>query len=169
MEFLIAASLSDGHCGPATDARYVSIRRSLSEFAKRVGAAPQRGHQEDPRAAARPLQDHAAGDPVRHAGRDPGARGSASPHSTRTRCSTSITSCSRSIGAGRTIGWRTRSHRRDVDGARLDLPHRDHRVQRALDPQLADPSAAVPTFCGSPASWPRATASSCWRRCTTRC
>ena len=43
-------------------------------FAKRVGAAPSWATKTDPRDAARPLQDRPAGDPVRHAGRNPGRR-----------------------------------------------------------------------------------------------
>ena len=169
MEFLIAAVLSDGHCGPDNpmlDA-YNSGDPYLA-FAKRVGAVPRdatkKSHAEvrdrykvvllatQYGMQAETLAARAGVSTLR------GAR-DARPASRGVRA---ILAVVRRLAAARA------ADRRDAHGDGLDLSHRHHRAQRALDPQLAGAIDAAPTFCGSPASWRRGTASGCWRRSTTR-
>ena len=164
MEFLIAASLSN-------DPVMLEFYRSdpYLSFAKRVGAAPSSATKQTPRAAARPLQDRPAGDPVRHPGRDPG-RAARRLDLRRARDDQPASRAVRGVLAlvGRLAGACAR-HRRDVDAARLDLPHRHHSSSTRAQSAIFQFRAAAPTFCGLPASGPPGTACACWRRCTTRC
>ena len=104
MEFLIAASLSDGRCGSINNMlnMYVCGDPYLS-FAKRVGAVPSTASRcpsricRDRSENMRSLCNTAAR--RRHWRRD-----LASQALKRTRCSSNIASCLLSIGNGRTIG-----------------------------------------------------------------
>ena len=61
MEFLIAAVLSDGHCGPnQPDARHLQQRRPLFEFRQARRGRAERRHQEDARRCPRQIQGRAA-------------------------------------------------------------------------------------------------------------
>ena len=137
MEFLIAASLSDGHCGPVNNMldMYRTGDPYLS-FAKSVGAVPQSATKKSHADGARPLQDHAAVDAVRPFGGRRWRRGSTSRHSTPTRCSASTASNSHNTGPGRMTTSTTRCRPALVRTAlRLDLSHRDRGGgQRPLDP-----------------------------------
>ena len=150
------------------DARILS-RRSLPVLCQAGRRSSELGHQADPRAAARPLQDRPAGDPVRHPGRNPG-RAARRLHLRRARDDQPASRAVRGVLAlVRRLAGACARHRRDVDAARLDLPHRrspsSTRAQFAIFPSRA----AAPTFCGLPASGPPVTACACWLRCTTRC
>ena len=129
MEFLIAASLSDRHCGPINNMldMYLSGDPYLS-FAKRVGAAPstatknshaavrdkykvmllamQYGMQSETLAARLGVSTFEA-----HAMLQPASR-----------IICAILAMVRRLGAARI------ADRRDADRFRLDLPHRNHRV-----------------------------------------
>ena len=164
MEFLIAASLSN-------DPVMLEFYRGdpVSVVCQAGRRSSELGHQAHPRAAARPLQDRPAGDPVRHPGRNPG-RSAWRLHLRRARDDQPASRAVRGVLAlVRRLAGACARHRRDVDAARLDLPHRHHRVQRALNPQFSSSGQPAPTSCGLPASGPPGTACACWRRCMTRC
>ena len=137
MEFLIAA-LSDRTAIPM-HARVVPHGDPYLSFAKRVGAAPSSATKQ----THEPVRDrYKTGLLAIQYGMQAETLARAARRlrpSTRTRCSTSTTSCSRVLALVGRLG-RACAHTGVMwTAARLDLPHRHHRVQRALDPQLSDP------------------------------
>ena len=93
MEFLMAAVLSDGHCGPVN--RMLDAYRSgdpYLDFAKRVRRRAAHSHQKNARAAAVQVQDYDARHAVRHGGGHTWRAALASRTSSRKRCSINIAS-----------------------------------------------------------------------------
>ena len=109
MEFLIAASLSDGHTGPVNN--MLDMYRSgdpYLAFSKSVGAVPQTATKKSHEAVRDKYKIMLLAVAVRNCRRKHWPAGSVSRRLKHTKCSPSITSNSRSIGPGLTIGYSTR-------------------------------------------------------------
>ena len=108
MEFLIAASLSDGHCGPVnnmldmyrTGDPYLSFGKASEPYRRRL---PRNRTLQCATATKSCCWLRSTECPRRH-----WPRGSRSQLSRPTKCLDSIVSGFHSIGPGPTIGWRTR-------------------------------------------------------------
>ena len=138
MEFLNAAALSDGHCGPTNPMldMYRSGDPYLS-FAKRVGAAPawatKKTHEE--------LRDrYKVGLLAVQYGMQVGSPGHSARH-LDVRSARNAQPAPRAVRpilavVGR-LGPARASDRQHANRPRLGMPHRNHRVQRALDSQFS--------------------------------